>query len=145
MSEAVEAKDRYDIPFADGEYEGRAAFFDLSLDGRWGGVISGDKISIDFSPLRLREQGSIDPGQHHALRGPRGRRQDRLRRYRGCLCERCGMNSVAKSSAAGISNTSTGGYFHQRKRIPTNAAGNDEVAAQRLWVESEKLAARALG
>ena len=34
----------------DGEYEGRAAFFDLSLDGRWGGVISGDKISIDFEP-----------------------------------------------------------------------------------------------
>ncbi|MFA7604266.1 MAG: hypothetical protein WCY29_14790 [Novosphingobium sp.] len=33
-----------------GEYEGRAAFFDLSLDGRWGGVISGDRISIDFSP-----------------------------------------------------------------------------------------------
>ncbi|MGO9934369.1 MAG: hypothetical protein ACLPV8_21495 [Steroidobacteraceae bacterium] len=32
-----------------GEYEGRAAFFDLSLDGRWGGVISGDKVSINFS------------------------------------------------------------------------------------------------
>jgi hypothetical protein len=37
------------LPMIDGEYEGRAAFFDLSLDGRWGGVISGDKISIDFS------------------------------------------------------------------------------------------------
>ena len=34
----------------DGEIEGRAAFFDLSLDGRWGGVISGDKISIDYRP-----------------------------------------------------------------------------------------------
>jgi len=32
------------------ETEGRAAFFDLSLDGRWGGVISGDKICLDFSP-----------------------------------------------------------------------------------------------
>lgn len=38
------------LPVADREYEGRAAFFDLSLDGRWGGVISGDKVSIDFSP-----------------------------------------------------------------------------------------------
>ena len=38
------------LPIVDGEYEGRAAFFDLSLDGRWGGVISGDRISIDFSP-----------------------------------------------------------------------------------------------
>ena len=27
-----------------GEIEARAAFFDLSLDGRWGGVISGDKV-----------------------------------------------------------------------------------------------------
>jgi hypothetical protein len=32
------------------EVEGRAAFFDLSLDGRWGGVISGDKISVDYRP-----------------------------------------------------------------------------------------------
>lgn len=34
----------------DGEVEGRAAFFDLSLDGRWGGVITGDKISVDYRP-----------------------------------------------------------------------------------------------
>lgn len=34
----------------EGEIEGRAAFFDLSMDGRWGGVISGDRIQIDFSP-----------------------------------------------------------------------------------------------
>lgn len=34
----------------DGEVEGRAAFFDLSLDGRWGGVITGDKIAIDYRP-----------------------------------------------------------------------------------------------
>jgi hypothetical protein len=31
-------------PPPSGEIEGRAAFFDLSMDGRWGGVISGDKI-----------------------------------------------------------------------------------------------------
>jgi hypothetical protein len=33
-----------------GEVEGRAAFFDLSLDGRWGGVISGDKIRVTWEP-----------------------------------------------------------------------------------------------
>jgi hypothetical protein len=33
-----------------GEIEARAAFFDLSMDGRWGGVISGDRVKIDFSP-----------------------------------------------------------------------------------------------
>ena len=47
------------LPMLDGEYEGRAAFFDLSLDGRWGGVISGDKISIDYQSLRLRQQGCL--------------------------------------------------------------------------------------
>jgi NAD(P)-dependent dehydrogenase (short-subunit alcohol dehydrogenase family) len=41
--------------------------------------------------------------------------------------------------------TTTGGYFHQRKRIATSAAANDDAAARRLWVESEKLAARVLG
>jgi hypothetical protein len=34
----------------EGKIEGRAAFFDLSMDGRWGGVISGDHIEVDYSP-----------------------------------------------------------------------------------------------
>jgi hypothetical protein len=45
------------LPAVDGEYEGRAAFFDLSIDGRWGGVISGDKISIDFNPCACGSKG----------------------------------------------------------------------------------------
>ena len=45
------------LPIGDGEYEGRAAFFDLSLDGRWGGVISGDRISIDFKPCACGSRG----------------------------------------------------------------------------------------
>lgn len=40
-----------------GEVEGRAAFFDLSLDGRWGGVISGDKVSLDYSPCKCGNAG----------------------------------------------------------------------------------------
>jgi hypothetical protein len=35
-------------PSATGEHEGRAAFLDLSLEGRWGGVISGDKIRVTW-------------------------------------------------------------------------------------------------
>jgi hypothetical protein len=35
-------------PASTGEHEGRAAFFDLSLEGRWGGVISGDKIRVTW-------------------------------------------------------------------------------------------------
>jgi hypothetical protein len=34
----------------EGKVEGRAAFFDLSIDGRWGGIISGDKIEVDYGP-----------------------------------------------------------------------------------------------
>jgi hypothetical protein len=45
------------LPLIKGEYEGRAAFFDLSLDGRWGGIISGDKISIDFSVCACGNKG----------------------------------------------------------------------------------------
>lgn len=37
--------------------EGRAAFFDLSQDGSWGGVISGDKISIDYAPCQCGNTG----------------------------------------------------------------------------------------
>lgn len=33
-----------------GEIDCRAAFFDLSLQGRWGGVISGDRINVSFEP-----------------------------------------------------------------------------------------------
>jgi hypothetical protein len=45
------------LPIIDDEYEGRAAFFDLSVDGRWGGVISGDKVSIDFKPCACGARG----------------------------------------------------------------------------------------
>ncbi|MBO0852832.1 MAG: hypothetical protein J2P18_03595 [Nocardia sp.] len=38
------------LPHESGEIEGRAGFFDLSLDGRWGGVITGDKICLDLDP-----------------------------------------------------------------------------------------------
>jgi hypothetical protein len=48
-------------PPAKGEIEGRAAFFDLSLDGRWGGVISGDKIRATWEPCACGHRSpSID-------------------------------------------------------------------------------------
>jgi len=40
------------LPCDAGEIEGRAAFVDLALDGRWNGLISGDRISLDFLPCR---------------------------------------------------------------------------------------------
>jgi hypothetical protein len=45
-----EAGEKLIEPPRTGEVEGRAAFFDLSLEGRWGGVISGDKIRVTWEP-----------------------------------------------------------------------------------------------
>ncbi len=36
------------MPVTDGMAEGRACFIDTSVDGRWGGTMSGDKIVADF-------------------------------------------------------------------------------------------------
>jgi hypothetical protein len=35
-----------------GVVEGRFAFIDLLVEGRWGGIITGDKVKVDFSPGR---------------------------------------------------------------------------------------------
>ena len=40
-----------------GEIESRAAFFDTSIAGRWGGVISGDKVRVSFAKCRCGHQG----------------------------------------------------------------------------------------
>jgi hypothetical protein len=34
------------LPITSGEVVGRAGFFDISIDGRWNGIISGDKIAL---------------------------------------------------------------------------------------------------
>jgi hypothetical protein len=36
----------------------------------------------------------------------------------------------------------SGEYYYQREAIPPSAAAQDEVAAERLWTESEKLVRR---
>lgn len=38
------------LPIGEEEIVARAAFFDLSVEGRWGGIISGDRIEVDFKP-----------------------------------------------------------------------------------------------
>ncbi|WP_306320047.1 MULTISPECIES: hypothetical protein [unclassified Streptomyces] len=45
------------LPHERGEVEGRAAFFDLALDGRWGGVITGDRIALDLDPCACGAAG----------------------------------------------------------------------------------------
>jgi hypothetical protein len=40
-----------------GEIEGRAAFMDMSVDARWGGIISGDKIHANFGKCECGHEG----------------------------------------------------------------------------------------
>ncbi|MEB3979915.1 hypothetical protein OQ968_01400 [Mycobacterium sp. 663a-19] len=42
---------------ADGEIEARAAFFDASIEGRWGGVISGDRVRVGFARCPCGHRG----------------------------------------------------------------------------------------
>jgi hypothetical protein len=46
------------VEASDGEAEGRAGFFDISLDGRWGGVISGDKVSVRYGKCDCGHRGA---------------------------------------------------------------------------------------
>jgi NAD(P)-dependent dehydrogenase (short-subunit alcohol dehydrogenase family) len=39
---------------------------------------------------------------------------------------------------------STGGYYHQRKRMPPNPLAEDAAAVERLWAESERLVTQAV-
>jgi hypothetical protein len=44
-------------PVSDGQAEGRAAFFDFTVDGRWGGTMSGDKVIAEFGTCRCGRPG----------------------------------------------------------------------------------------
>jgi hypothetical protein len=51
-----------------GQADGRFAFFDASLEGRWGGVITGDHVTVDFAtPTPTVVAGSIE--RYSALAG----------------------------------------------------------------------------
>jgi hypothetical protein len=45
-------------PVSDGQVEGRAAFFDTTVDGRWGGTISGDKIIAELDGCPCGRSGT---------------------------------------------------------------------------------------
>jgi hypothetical protein len=42
---------------AEGEIECRAAFFDLSISGRWGGIVSGDLVGVEFGACACGRRG----------------------------------------------------------------------------------------
>jgi len=46
------------IRASEGTVTGRMAIFDASIDGRWGGIVTGDRVTVDFSPS---PQGRVEP------------------------------------------------------------------------------------
>lgn len=53
-----------------------------------------------------------------------------------------GADTLVWLATAEAPGTSTGGYLHKRRALPTGAAAQDDAAAERLWRESEALVAR---
>jgi hypothetical protein len=45
------------MPITNGDVEGRAAFFDLSVSGRWCGLITGDKVRANYGPCACGRPG----------------------------------------------------------------------------------------
>ena len=45
------------LDVSDGGVEGRAAFLDLSMEGRWGGIISGDKVDVRYGTCDCGHEG----------------------------------------------------------------------------------------
>ncbi len=55
-----------------GRVEGRFGFLDLAIEGRWGGIISGDKLTMDFGdncPCGRRGPTILEPITRHAPPG----------------------------------------------------------------------------
>jgi len=55
-----------------------------------------------------------------------------------------GADTLIWLATAAQPGDSSGQYYHQRTAVPTSSAAADMQTAQRLWLESEKLAAAAL-
>jgi NAD(P)-dependent dehydrogenase (short-subunit alcohol dehydrogenase family) len=60
-------------------------------------------------------------------------------RTRGLITTEQGADTLVWLATASEPGKSSGGYYHERKQISPSAAAQDEVAAERLWAESEKL------
>jgi NAD(P)-dependent dehydrogenase (short-subunit alcohol dehydrogenase family) len=71
--------------------------------------------------------------------------QRQMRGRAGYVSSEEGADTLIWLATATEPGATRGGYFYQRQAIPTSAAANDLNAAQRLWAESEKLTAAALG
>ena len=52
----------------EGIVEGRFAFMDPTMEYRWGGMISGDKLTVDFGPCPCGRKGMtiLNPVQRYA-------------------------------------------------------------------------------
>jgi NAD(P)-dependent dehydrogenase (short-subunit alcohol dehydrogenase family) len=65
----------------------------------------------------------------------------RYMRTQNLLTSEQGADTLIWLAGAAQPGESTGQYFHDRAPVPSSAAANDAAAAERLWRESEQLAA----
>lgn len=58
-------------PGRSGRQTGRMALFDVSIDGRWGGIISGDRVVLDYDPSPSGRHGPavLEIGRYSELQG----------------------------------------------------------------------------
>ena len=100
-------------PGADGKVTGRFAAFNLLVEGHWGGVISGDLVTANYSPLC--ECGLPGPViEEHVARYSelsRGRRQAHVRRHHGAIYSR-----LHRARTVVIATSNGPGYGRQNMR-----------------------------
>lgn len=55
----------------EGQVTGRMALFDVAIDGRWGGIISGDRVTIDYGPSSTGRAGPavVEIARYSELQG----------------------------------------------------------------------------
>jgi NAD(P)-dependent dehydrogenase (short-subunit alcohol dehydrogenase family) len=85
--------------------------------------------------------GSVDT--NFVNRADQGTQQ--YMRSRPLLTAEQGADTLIWLATAAQAGETSGNYYHERAAVPPSAAASDTEAGERLWRESEKLAATVLG
>lgn len=128
---------------------------DLQLLGNFstGGAYTNAKLAnILFTRAlakRLASDGIVAHAMHPGVVDSNfvNHADDSMQRYMRTLKDvsvtpAAGADTLVWLATAAEPGRTTGGYYHQRAAVPASAAAQDDVAADRLWRESEAIVAR---
>lgn len=101
------------------------------------------RLAADGIVVHAMHPGIVD--SNFAARADDNMRAYLETRKAEAVTPREGADTLIWLAAAAEPGTTTGGYFHQRASMAVSKLGQDDEAAERLWVASEALVARALG